>query len=219
MENEVEIWKDIADYEGYYRVSNFGRVMRLPTWVNNNGGNRFIPGAVLKYKKARGYNSVCLSKDGEIRYFRVSRLVAMAFIPNPENLPQINHKDCNPKNDRVDNLEWCTAKYNCNYADHNKKLSDAIKARYKMPGVYEKLLETIRRQHQDPGWKANQRAAQLNNSNSIPVDMLDMDGNYIKTFPSVAEAFRQTGIHAQNIGRVCKGKLNYAGGYKWRYSA
>ena len=149
----------------------------------------------------------------------ICRCVAIAFIPNPDNLPQVNHKDCNPKNDKANNLEWCTAKYNNNYGDHNKKVSEAAKRRYQDPEEYAKLIDRVRRQGQDPVWKSHQREAQLNNSNSIPVDMLDMDGNYIKTFPSVAEAFRQTGIHAQNIGQVCKGRKQSTHGYKWRYSA
>ena len=216
MENEI--WKDIKGYEGLYRVSNFGRVMRLPSWVRATYGSRqYRPGGILKYKNSRGYNSVALSREGMTVYKRVARLVAESFIPNPDNLPQVNHKDCNTRNDHCDNLEWCTAKYNNNYADHNKKASDAAKKRYKRADEYEKLLERVRRQCQDPIWKAHQRASQLNNSNSIQIDMLDMEGNYIKTFPSIAEARRQMGIPSQNIGRCCKGKLNYAGGYKWRY--
>ena len=220
MENEIEIWKDIAGYEGFYQVSNLGRVKRLPTVVRaTHGSKQYRDGRILKYKRAREYNSVALSKDGKMRYYRVARLVAIAFIPNPDNLPQVNHKDCNPKNDKANNLEWCTAKYNNNYGDHNKKVSEAAKRRYQDPEEYAKLIDRVRRQGQDPVWKSHQREAQLNNSNSIPVDMLDMDGNYIKTFPSVAEAFRQTGIHAQNIGQVCKGRKQSAHGYKWRYSA
>ena len=216
MENEI--WKDIDGYEGLYQVSNYGRVMRLPSWVRATHGSRqYRPGGILKYKESRGYNAVALNKDGKAVYKRVARLVASAFIPNPDNLPQVNHKDCSTRNDHCDNLEWCTAKYNNNYADHNKKISDGAKRRFQRPDEYAKLLERVRRQGQDPIWKAHQREAQLNNSNSIPIDMLDMGGNYIKTFPSIAEAYRQTGIYSQNIGRCCKGGLNYAGGYKWRY--
>lgn len=216
---EEEIWKDIAGYEGYYQVSNLGRVKRLPTCVRASyGSKQFRSSHILRYKESRGYNAVCLSKNGEDeKYLRVGRLVAMAFIPNPENLPQVNHKDCNRRNDRADNLEWCTAKYNNNYAEHNKKLSEAAKRRFKDPIQYALLVERVRRICQDPVWKARQRAAQLNNSNSKAVNMLDMKGNYIKTFPSLAEANRQTGIPSQNIGRCCKGGLNYAGGYKWEY--
>lgn len=213
-----EVWKDIPGYEGYYQVSNYGRVRRLPTIVRaNSGGKQSLPGRILKYKKSRGYNSVGLSKFGKDKYLRVGRLVAMAFIPNPDNLPQVNHKDCNPRNDRADNLEWCDAKYNCNYGDHNQKLSEAAKRRFQDPEEYAKLVERVKRQGQDPVWKQHQREAQLNNSNSKSVVMMDMDGVYIKTFPSLAEAKRQTGIPSQNIGRCCKGGISHAGGYKWKY--
>lgn len=217
MENEI--WKDIPGYEGLYQVSNYGRVKRLPSWVRaTHGSKQYREGKILRYKNSRGYNSVGLSKDGEYKYYRVARLVALAFVCNPNGYPHVNHKDCDKKNDRAENLEWCTQKYNNNYADHNKKLSEAMKRRFQNPEQYNRLVEMVRRQCQDPVWKEHQRAAQLNNSNSKAVDMLDMNGNYIKTFPSLSEAYRQTGIFSQNIGRCCMGNLKYAGGYKWRYS-
>lgn len=216
MENEI--WKDIPGYEGLYQVSNLGRVKRLPGFVRATHNSRqFRQGGILCYKESRGYNSVGLNKDGKDKYFRVGRLVATAFIPNPDGLPQVNHKDCNPRNDVAWNLEWCTAKYNNNYADHNKKVSDAAKRRIQDPEEYKRLLERVRRQGKDPVWKARQREAQLNNSNSKVVVMMDMDGEEIKTFPSIAEAFRQTGIPSQNIGRCCRGGIKHAGGYKWKY--
>lgn len=216
---EQEIWKDVLGYEGYYQVSSLGRVRSLPRWVKATFGSmQYRPGKVLKNKRSRGYNAVCLTKDNMGKYVRVGRLVAQTFLPNPDNLPQVNHKDCNCKNDRLDNLEWCDAKYNCNYADHNKKVSEAAKRRFQDPEQYRLLLERVRRNGQDPEWKRKQREAQLNNSNSKAIDMLDMDGNYIRSFPSLAEAFRQIGIHSQNIGQCCLGRKQSAGGYKWRFS-
>lgn len=99
---EEEIWKDISGFEGYYQVSNYGRVKRLPTWIRASyGSKQFRRPHMLKYKESRGYNAVALSKNGEkTRYFRVGRLVATAFLPNPDGLPQVNHKDCDRRNDR-----------------------------------------------------------------------------------------------------------------------
>ena len=100
-----EIWKDIEGYEGLYQVSNKGRVKSF-----HGKGRIMKPGT-----HPLGYKVVPLTKDGETNTKQVHRLVAQAFIPNPENLPVINHKDENPSNNNVENLEWCTQKYNLNY--------------------------------------------------------------------------------------------------------
>lgn len=106
-----EIWKDIKGYEGLYQVSNFGRIKSV---------KEFNYQKILKLSKndARGgYMQVVLCKNGVTKMFRVHRLVAMMFLPNPENLPQVNHKDENKENNSVDNLEWCTMEYNLEYSD------------------------------------------------------------------------------------------------------
>jgi hypothetical protein len=121
-----EIWRDIPGFEGYYMVSNLGRVKSLPRKTNNQYGKTervLKPGWV---KKKDSYKFVHLSKDGIRVKFLLHRLVAAAFIPNPNNLPFINHKDCNPENNRADNLEWCDARYNVNYGDRNEKAGKAL---------------------------------------------------------------------------------------------
>lgn len=101
-----EVFRPVEGYEGLYEVSNLGRVKSLK-W----GKERILkPGM-----DGCGYLKANLYKEGKIKHFMVHRLVAQAFIPNPEGLPQINHKDEDKTNNRVDNLEWCTAKYNSNY--------------------------------------------------------------------------------------------------------
>lgn len=104
-----EIWKDIKGYEGLYQVSNFGRIKSIKR-KNTKGGIRKLN--VDKY----GYNYIILYNYDIIKTLKVHRLVAKAFIPNPNNLPQINHKDKNRKNNRVDNLEWCDVTYNIQYS-------------------------------------------------------------------------------------------------------
>lgn len=119
-----EIWKDIVGYEGLYQVSNFGRVKSLD---RIDAENHFRVGQIMKQKYLRGYAQVALRNGKRQKEYRVHRLVAIAFIPNPKNLPQVNHKDCNPGNNHVENLEWCDAKYNINYGDRNKKTADRLR--------------------------------------------------------------------------------------------
>ena len=117
----VEEWRDIKGYEGLYQVSSLGRVKSL----NYRHTNRE---KILKYgKNNRGYLHVNLCKKGTIKSFQIHRLVAESFIFNPNNYKEVNHKDENKQNNRVDNLEWCDRKYNINYGTRNKKLSESIK--------------------------------------------------------------------------------------------
>lgn len=120
-----EIWKDIPNFEGIYQVSNLGNVKVLDRYVNSaikNNNKVKRKGKLLKQYNKRGYFQVSLSKNHKRYYFGVHRLVAIAFLPNPNNLTQINHKDENPLNNNLSNLEWCTAKYNCNYGLRNSKI-------------------------------------------------------------------------------------------------
>lgn len=117
-----EIWKPIRGYEGLYEVSNLGRVRSLArTDTGYRCGRKPTYDKELAYYLVRGYYAVVLYKRGKQKHFLVHRLVADAFIPNPNNYPQINHKDENPKNNIVDNLEWCTGKYNVNYGKRKEK--------------------------------------------------------------------------------------------------
>ena len=110
-----EQWKDIKDLEGLYQVSNWGNVMSL----NYNGTGK--PRLMKTVKNKYGYLVVKLFKDRKPKMFRVNRLVAETFIPNPDNLPQVNHIDENKENNRVDNLEWCTPKENSNHGTRNER--------------------------------------------------------------------------------------------------
>ena len=112
MNNEV--WKDILGYEGLYQVSNLGRVKSI-----GYGKER-----ILKPGSCRGYLFVSLCKNHKIKYCRIHRLVAQSFIPNPKNLPMVNHKDENPSNNSVENLEWCDAKYNNNYGTRIQRVNE-----------------------------------------------------------------------------------------------
>lgn len=122
-----EIWKPIKGYEGLYEVSNLGRVRSLDRCVvYANGQVHIHRGKILRPGISNGYMQVHLCKCGDMKQPLVHRLVADAFIPNPENLPQVNHKDENPSNNEVSNLEWCTSEYNINYGTRKEKVMKSL---------------------------------------------------------------------------------------------
>lgn len=116
-----EIWEDIKGFEGYYQISNLGNVKSLCRVVKRGKNYKPVNERILKPYYHDGYPEVVLSINGNPRTFSIHRLVAEAFIPNPNKLPIINHKDENPSNNRVDNLEWCTYSYNLAYNDARVK--------------------------------------------------------------------------------------------------
>lgn len=124
MENEI--WKPVVGYEGLYEVSNLGRVRSLDRYAKQpKGGLRLIKGRILnQYINRCGYLFVSLSKNGKVKKITIHRLVAQAFIPNPDNLPEVNHKDECKTNNRADNLEYCTRKYNLYYGTGNSRRAD-----------------------------------------------------------------------------------------------
>lgn len=119
---EKEEWKNIPGYQDY-QISNFGRVKSLEHTVYHQPSNKFPNGRLVTYQErilkpsleSGGYYFVVLYNNKIKRSFRIHRLVAKLFIPNPKNYEQVNHKDENKLNNHVSNLEWCTAKYNINY--------------------------------------------------------------------------------------------------------
>ena len=121
-----EIWRPVVGYEGLYEVSSYGRVRSLDMYVKVGYGNyRLHKGKVLSpAKDTGGYLKVNLYCNGKQKTIDVHRLVAQAFLPNPDNLPQVNHKDENKTNNRVENLEMCNAKYNLSYGTRNIRERD-----------------------------------------------------------------------------------------------
>ena len=113
----MENWKDIKDYEGFYQVSDLGTVKSLERDVYfPNGTVHHLKEKILVQRiEKNGYPYVYLHKNGKGKFMLVHRLVALAFIPNPENKPQINHKNEIKNDNSVENLEWCDSKYNINY--------------------------------------------------------------------------------------------------------
>lgn len=175
--------KPISDYPDYM-IYDDGRV-----WSNKT--NKFLKPSPTN----RGYLTVELFNNSGSKRLLIHRLVAIAFIPNPHNWPQINHKDENPQNNCVANLEWCTARYNMNYGEGAK--TRHLKIDYTKPCYRENAILN--------GKKA-----------AKPVSMFSLDGQFIRTYESAAEASRQTGIDKTDISRAVRTKYN-AGGYAWEY--
>lgn len=111
---EKEQWRVIPEFD-LYEVSNFGRIKSKPRMRKNGQGYYQTKEVILNGSDTKGYRSITLKQDGKSKRFYIHRLVAMAFIPNPERKPFINHKDNNPSNNRAANLEWCTPQENTDW--------------------------------------------------------------------------------------------------------
>lgn len=182
-----EIWKDVIGYEGFYQVSNQGRVKRLPyqtTGRTRGCKKEYIkkfPERIMKATIcANGYYRVSLSKNGKLIYQHIHRLVAEAFIPNPNNYPCVNHKDEVKTNNNVNNLEWCSYRYNNCYG--------TVKSRF---------------------------AEAYSKNHSRAVEMLSLFGEKIKEFPSIREAAIFVGGTATSICRAITRTRKTAYGYIW----
>ena len=178
-----EQWLPIEGYEDLYQVSNLGRVKSLNYRKSNQE-------KILKQDtNKKGYQQVQLYKDRKPKTFRVHRLVANAFIPNPNNLPQVNHKDEVKANNHVSNLEWCTVEYNINYGTRNEKVSKLM---------YGKLGKDC--------------------PNSKQVIQLTLSGEVVRKWDSTMDIQRELGYNQCNISKCCKGKRKTSNGYKWVYA-
>lgn len=193
---QEEIWKDIIGFEGYYQVSNFGRVKSLPRKVNSpirNNKTIIRKERILKLGTLPlGYKQIRLQVGNLDETIRVHRLVAKHFIDNPKLFPIINHIDANPSNNHFKNLEWCTQSHNIKYAYDigRKKTSPAF------------LIPKIG----------------IDSPLSRSVNQFSLDGNFIKKWGFVSEIERTLGFSRPNICKCCRGKIKTAYGFKWEYA-
>lgn len=143
MSREIEEWRPIQGYEGLYEVSDWGRVKSL-------GNDKSRKEKILKGKKnTYGYLHVQLRKDGKGTWKYIHRLVAEAFLENPEHLEQVNHKDECKTNNCVENLEWCDRKYNMNYGTRTQRVTEKLRNDPSMSKMVDQIdLETSEIVHQ-----------------------------------------------------------------------
>ena len=175
----VEVWKDVKGYEGLYKVSNTGKVM---------GKNKEI----VQKKNSKGYLYCQLWKNNFPKTKRIHRLVAEAFILNPENKEEVNHKDANKVNNFVENLEWVTRQENMEHAKKNKLLKKHI-------------------------WSEKEKFIYSMKKGSY-IYQLDMHGNIVNVWQSANIAGEFLGISSSHISECCRknGKRKSANGFKWR---
>jgi len=127
MESQVEIWKAHPEYAGI-EVSTLGKVRTLDRIVSSEKITRFTKGRILKqHDNGKGYLTVPVKVNGKWITKKVHRLVTQTFIPNPNNFPQVNHRDCDRRNNNIENLEWCTSSYDANYREqHGISRAEAV---------------------------------------------------------------------------------------------
>ena len=178
-----EIWKDIAGYEGLYQVSNFGNVRSLK-YRRSNEIRQLTPKC-----NNSGRLWVELADNGKRKPMLIHRLVAMAFIPNPNDYPQINHKDENPKNNRVDNLEWCTAEYNLDYYWDRRRGKDGVAH----PRKLGKLMK-------------------------MPIIQETLNGDFVRKWDNSRQTKVELGWNDWSIAECCRGNRKTAYGFTWRYA-
>jgi hypothetical protein len=150
MSNSKEIiWKTVKDYENIYLVSNTGIIKSVDHLVvHKNGRNRIQKGRILKTSiSKKGYVQVSLSKDNIRFHTGVHRVVAIAFIPNPNNLPEVNHKDGNKLNNEDDNLEWNTGSDNMIHAVLNHLINPNLGEKHHMSKISNKQIINLRNLH------------------------------------------------------------------------
>ena len=190
----MEEWRDIKGYEGKYMVSNLGRVKSLN--YRRTGKEKIMKGVPDGY----GYLYVTLYKDGKDKKGKIHRLVAQAFLENPMGYNEVNHKNEDKTDNRVENLEWCSRSYNLTYNGRAKKVGKKVAEKLKGRKQTEEHIKKRAEKH------------------SKPVFSVDKESGLIMWWQSAMEASRQTGISQSNICACCIGKRNSAGGHIWFYA-
>lgn len=192
----MQEWRPVKGFESLYEVSNDGAVKSIGRYVNSRWGKTWLgPHMMTLQKSKKGYFTVVLHSDGQHYTKQVHRLVAEAFIPNVNNLEQVNHKDTNKTNNNVSNLEWVTPEENIRHAFKN--------------GCFH------RTERQAEHARAAQKECAKNKRKCV--GMFSQDGELLCIFRSVSDAEKISGVNSSKVCSVCGGNRKTAGGYIWKY--
>lgn len=241
-----EIWKDIPNFDGLYMASNLGKIKRLPRKIWN-GKSFYLTKETITYgrKTPKGYMSIEISKpNDDKRYlFQVHRLIALSFIDNPKNLPQINHINGVKDDNRLENLEWCDRKYNNNYGTHNSNIAKSHSKpiiQYTLNGEFVREWESATvasRELEFPQsainwcclkkkkfnsckgflWKYKDDETPISFKNGKAIFKIDKNGNILDEYNNITEASKENNILITSITNCLKGRSKTAGGFGWIY--
>ena len=201
-----EEWRDVVGYEGKYKISNMGRLFLCGVYRD---GRRYKPHIKKTSLDVGGYEYAHLTDfDGNVKTYKIHRLVAMAFIENPNKFPCIDHIDCNRTNNKANNLRWASYEMNANNPITRERLSIASKKYSCQDHVREK-----RRRDAFKPQNILARRQKIIRS----VCQYSKDGVFIKEFDSITNAALSVNGKSTSITRVCKGRRPTAYGYIWKY--
>lgn len=203
MKEEWRSLKGLVPCGDYYEVSNLGRVRSIDRWITyKNGHKHFYKGKILKsnVNKSNGYESVILSLKGITKTLEIHRLVALAFVPNPNNFLIVNHKDECKTNNSWLNLEWCTKSYNATYGTCPQRMSESRKGLKPNEETRRKMSESHK----------NKTTKKVNVFNYKTKE-------FICECNSVKETYEKVGVAKSSVIRVLKGKLKQVKGYYFEY--
>lgn len=239
-----EQWKPVVGYEGLYAVSSLGRVKSLDRIVPcKNGTTMTKRGRIIKpHTIGFGYQRLQLCRNNKGVKFLVHRLVAEAFLPNPNGFPIINHIDKNTSNNSVENIEWCTYKYNTTYDNASEKRAEKTRKavrQYTLDGEfiaeYKSVTEASkatniamlsicacckkRKQYshtKDYIWRYADDTSKVKIVYDRRIEQYSLQGEYLQTFKTQSDAARAIGVTPSSIRGCLCGKTKSSGGFMWK---